>query len=129
MLLPEPPIWEQSWFFDIIKQIAAVLVVLLLVLGVLRPAMRGLVARHESDIKALSAATGEAEVRYDESGNPIPVTTAAAETDIKALEKEDLLLLDAPQSYEKRLEYVKKLVDEDPRLVAQAVRTWVVANG
>ena len=126
-LLPEPPIWEQSWFFDIIKQVVAVLVVLLLVLGVLRPVMRGLVAREKSEIKALSATTGE--VRYDESGNAIPVTTAAAETDIKALEKEDLLLLDAPQSYEKRLEYVKKLVDEDPRLVAQAVKTWVVANG
>jgi flagellar M-ring protein FliF len=129
-VLPEPPLWEQSWFIDLIKQVVAVVVVLLLVMGVIRPVMRGLVVREESEAREKNAATAaSAEVRYDENGNVVALTAGGEETNIEALEKEDLLLLDAPQSYEKRLEYVKKLVDEDAKLVAQAVKMWVVANG
>jgi flagellar M-ring protein FliF len=39
------------------------------------------------------------------------------------------LLLEAPQSYEKRLEYVQKLIDEDPKLVAQVIKTWLKEDG
>ncbi len=125
---PEPPIWKQSWFFDLLKQVVAVLVVLLLVIGVLRPVMRSLVARPEEEQEGDAAAVDGEELRYDENGNPIPALGNDQEVDIKSLETEDLLL-DAPQSYERRLEYVKKLVDEDPKLVAQVVKTWVTVNG
>jgi flagellar M-ring protein FliF len=38
---------------------------------------------------------------------------------------EDLLLLEAPQSYEKRLEYVQKLIDEDSKLVSEILKGWL----
>ena len=127
--LPDLPVWEQPWFMDAVKQLAGVLVVLFLVFGVLRPTMRGLV-RHEEAEKTAQAAGNDAEVSYDENGVPVAVPAGATgDVDYKSMETEDLLLLEAPQSYEKRLEYVQKLVDDDPKLVAQVVKTWVVDNG
>jgi flagellar M-ring protein FliF len=122
-VLPEIPMWEQGWFIDLMKQVGAVLVVLLLIFAVLRPAFRGLVGREQQDQKAL-AESGS--IKYDEKGVPIATPAGSADqANIQGLDTEDLLLLEAPQSYEKRLEYVQKLVDEEPKLVAQVIKTWV----
>ncbi len=134
--LPEIPLWEQSWFLDVAKQAAAVLVVLFLIFGVLRPMIRGLVARDE-EVKALIDAHAEADatggtVRFDENGKPvaIPVGNEDGEGSELSLSAgvEDLLLLEAPQSYEKRLEYIQKLIDEDPKLVAEILKGWLKSD-
>jgi len=131
--LPDIPLWEQGWFLDAAKQLTAVLVVLFIIFGVLRPTMRGLVARDE-EVKALIDAHEEADamggtVRFDKDGKPIavPINEEDGENGEKSLSAgvEDLLLLDAPQSYEKRLEYVQKLIDEDPALVAEILKGWL----
>jgi flagellar M-ring protein FliF len=135
--LPEIPIWEQGWFLDLMKQVSAVLAVLFLLLGVLRPTMRSLVGADVAEKKAVAFAEAEAQaaamggsVNYNEDGVPVAVpadkkkVSTALPTDV-----EDLLLLDAPQSYEKRLEYVQRLVDEDPKLVAQVIKAWVKKDG
>ncbi|MFI3138394.1 MAG: flagellar basal-body MS-ring/collar protein FliF [Methylococcaceae bacterium] len=129
--LPSAPLWEQAWFLDLMKQIAAALVVLFIVFGVLRPTMRGLVGRSEEELKAAAAAEAALKgvvVQYDEQGNPIalPAGVAGAEGQLALPSTvEDLLLLEAPQSYEKRLEYVRKLVDDDAKLVAQVIKLWI----
>ncbi len=126
--LPEIPLWEQGWFIDLMKQLAAVVVVLLLIFAVLRPAMRTLIGKDPEELKALE--NDNDSVQYDENG--VPIATPAEDgdgDDIQSMETEDLLLLEAPQSYEKRLEYVRKLVDEDPKLVATVIKTWVTQNG
>ena len=141
--LLEEPIWQQTWFMDAMKQLAAAMVVLFIVFGVLRPTMRGLIARSEEEQKAIALREAQAEaaaiggiVKYDENGNPIavPVTDGEAGGAVDGLsedqlalshETEDLLLLEAPQSYEKRLEYIRKLVDDDPKLVAQVIKIWI----
>ena len=128
--LPETPLWEQEWVISAAKQLVALLVVLFLVFGVLRPTMRGLVGR-DDDVKALMDAHAEAEasggtVRLDKDGKPVAVP-AESEGGGSELSKgaEDLLLLEAPQSYEKRLEYIQKLIDEDPQIVAQIITGWL----
>jgi len=133
--LPEVPLWEQDWVISIAKQLLAVLVVLFLVFGVLRPTMRGLVGRDE-DVKALMDAHAEADasggtVRLDKDGKPIavPVEGGGEENSDISQGAEDLLLLEAPQSYEKRLEYIQKLIDEDSQLVAQIITEWLKPNG
>lgn len=135
--LPAIPLWEQGWFLDVAKQLAAVLVVLFLIFGVLRPTMRGLVARDE-EVKALLDAHAEADamggtVRLDKDGNPIavPVSEDANEggaDPVLSGSVEDLLLLDSPQSYEKRLEYIQKIIDEDPQLVSQILKGWLKSD-
>ncbi len=125
--LPEIPMWEQGWFIDLMKQVGAVLVVLLLIFAVLRPAFKGLIGREIQDQKALA---GNGPIKYDENGVPIATLAGTGnQANIQGMETEDLLLLEAPQSYEKRLEYVQKLVDEEPKLVAQVIKSWVTDNG
>lgn len=131
--LPAIPLWEQDWILDIAKQLVAVLVVIFIIFGVLRPTMQGLVARDE-EIKALLDAHTEADaiggtVRLDENGNPIaiPIDSNLTGSGVSA-GVEDLLLLDAPQSYEKRLEYIQKLIDEDSQLVSQILTGWIQSD-
>jgi len=130
--LPDVPLWEQDWFISLVKQLTAVSVVLFLIFAVLRPTMRGLIARDE-EVKALLEAHAAAEemggvVRFDENGNPIAVPLTEEDEEIEggiSSGVEDLLLLDAPQSYEKRLDYVRQLIDEDPALVAEVLKSWI----
>lgn len=114
--LPSEPIWDQPWFASALKQLGAVLVVLLLIMGVLRPALKSLITKEEQlkaleEARAIAEATGGV-VRFDEEGRPVavPVEVDQETGEIHALPSamEDLLLLEAPQSYEKRLEYVQK---------------------
>ena len=131
--LPDLPIWKQSWFLDLMKQVTAVLVVLFLLVGVLRPTMKRLGGRTEEEIKAALLAETEAKaaatggkVSYDENGVPIavPATPEMVNFGLPS-DAADMLLLDMPQSYEHRLEYVKRLVDDDPKIVAQVIKTWI----
>lgn len=126
--LPAAPVWEQVWFMDLLKQVAAALVVLFLVFGVLRPTMRGLVGRSEEAKKAELEAANAAIPQFDENGNPIASPLGNEENSAPPglpNSSEDLLLLESPQTYEKRLEYVRKLADEDPQLVAQVLKIWL----
>lgn len=135
--LPEIPVWEQGWFLDAMKQVAAVLAVLFLFFGVLRPTMRSLAGRDMEEKKALALAEAEKKaaamggtVRFDERGLPIAVPAGQQTVNFKMPEQmEDLLLLDVPQSYEHRLEYVKRLVDDDSKVVAQVIKSWVKKDG
>lgn len=131
--LPEVPIWEQEWAIDAAKQAAAILVVLFIIFGVIRPTMRGLVARDE-EVKALLDVHAKADamggtVRMDKDGNPVavPVDEGGEGAEIPEI-PDDLLLLEAPQSYEKRLEYIQKLIDEDPLHVSQILTEWLKSD-
>lgn len=124
--LPELPIWEQAWVRSLIKQLSAALVVLILIFAVIRPVMRGLVAREqvteggqaEDSVRQLSASSdGEAGAGE------------LADDRVSLTGEEDPLLLEAPQSYEKRLEFAQKMVDDDPKRVAQVLKNWVAADG
>jgi flagellar M-ring protein FliF len=138
--LPEIPVWEQGWFLDLMKQVAAVLAVLLLLFGVLRPTMRRLAGseREEKQAEALAdeqateeqarieAMGGVISYDYDQDGLPVatPALPQQGQADLPT-HMEDLLLIDMPHSYEKRLEYLQRVVDNDPKLVAQVIKRWV----
>lgn len=138
--LPEIPVWEQGWFLDLMKQVAAVLAVLLLLFGVLRPTMRRLTGADEEEKKAAALAEAQTleeqakiaemggEVSYTYSKESVPIATPALQQPTDAdlpTHMEDLLLIDVPHGYEKRLEYLQRVVDNDPKLVAQVIRRWI----
>jgi flagellar M-ring protein FliF len=137
--LPAIPVWEQGWFLDLMKQVAAVLAVLFLFFGVLRPTMRSLVGRDIEEKKALALAEAQEKavaiggsVRFNEQGAPVAVATGQQSVSFSMpneMEMQDLLLLDVPQSYEHRLEYVKRLVDDDSKIVAQVIKSWIKKDG
>lgn len=130
--------WERPWFMDVLKVLAAIAIIMLLVFKVLRPLFATLVGRDEQEekLRALENAQKAAEemggvVRFDDLGKPVAVRVDTETGEVQALTAgvEDLLLLEAPQSYEKRLEYVQKLIDEDPKLVSQVIKNWLNDNG
>jgi flagellar M-ring protein FliF len=131
--LPEAPFWEKSGFPDLMKQIIAVLTVFFLLFGVLRPVMRGLVKREEekkienqADAEKMNAISNEASDSAEDK--PVPVAVPAEQnTASEALSSDikEFSLLSAPQSYEKHLEYVQRLVDENPKLVVQTIKAWI----
>jgi len=135
--LPAIPVWEQGWFLDLMKQVTAVFAVLFLLFGVLRPTMRSLVGRDIEEKKALAlteaqekAVAAGGSVRFDEQGVPIAVLAGQQNGGFSMpTEIQDMLLLDVPQSYEHRLEYVKRLVDDDSKVVAQVIKSWVKKDG
>ncbi len=112
LALPAPPIWEQGWIWDVGRQLMGVAMVLFLVFGVLRPAMRRLTA-HEVKAQRLAAvpAVDGGEVPEDQlsltNGRPSGAR-----------------LTDQSQRRE-RVGALHALVEEDPKRVAQVVRNWV----
>jgi flagellar M-ring protein FliF len=117
--LPELPIWEQSWFWGVVKQALGGLVVLFLIFGVLRPTLRSLMKPVE--VRAITDADNEG---VDGSQKALPHGTGGNASPEDGGE-EDLLMLDSPSGYEKRVDFAQKMVDDDPKRVAQVVKTWV----
>lgn len=120
--------WEEPWFWSLLKYAGAALVVILLVFGVLRPLVTGLMGPTAKELADQAAAAtegggAEGEVRelQPESGG----RGGAAERLALGSPGEDLLLLDSPQSYEKRLNFAQKVIDKDPKRVAQVMKTWM----
>ena len=128
---PEAQPWEQPWFWSLAKQVGAGIVILLLVFGVLRPMIKGLIGRDEAERAATSAAAS-ASVAVGEGKEATFVgASGGGEGGGTALtdEGDELLLLDAPQSYEKRLEFAQRAIDQDPKRVAQVLKNWMNEHG
>jgi len=124
---PELPIWQQTWFLDLAKQVLAIFAILMAILLIVRPVIKALKYKEvtEEEHKKLP--------QLDENGNPIPGSELEAvpagkenvdgeeggETD----EENQQRLQDG--EHDKMLEAIKKLVQDDPKLVAQVIKNWV----
>ncbi|MBS3805095.1 MAG: flagellar M-ring protein FliF [Oleiphilaceae bacterium] len=110
----DPAFWEQPWFWDLMKQVLAGLVVLVLVVGLLRPTLKNLAGGARRD-RSLGDGDG-----YDD-------LDGLGSDDIKQAmtESDELLLPGATDSYDKHLNALKGLIAEDPARVAQVMRQWV----
>jgi len=132
--LPAIGFWKQGWFLDLMKQVAAVLALAFLLFGVLRPTMRHLSGRDLEEKKAgADALTAEQAkigaaadgVSYDKDGLPVATPVLRPKAPELPTTMEDLLLIDTPPDYERRLEYLQRIVDNDPKLIAQVVKRWI----
>ncbi|MFK7855411.1 MAG: flagellar basal-body MS-ring/collar protein FliF [Granulosicoccus sp.] len=123
-LLPiEPlPIWQQSWVWNMVRQVLVGLAVLLLVMLVLRPAVKRLMPAKEEALSADSA-----ELILDEDGNPID----AGENGEGLIDEEedDPLSIDPPAAlYGDILNVARTLAADDPKRVAKVVKDWVTED-
>ena len=115
-VIPEIPFYQQPWFFPALKQAGAILLVLVLVFAVLRPALRSL-SSNSQQLRAIEerirlekqmAEQARRELELTESGDGVPVGLPSAK-----------------REYDKKLSAVNALVDSDAERVAQVVRKWV----
>lgn len=118
-------IWQQPWFASLVKQVLVGLAILLVALGVLRPLLRqtllpALPAGIQPGQDGALALAGEGASALAQLGyaqpNGLPAPVAAAPL---ALPGNDL---------EQRMSAVRNAAAEDPRLVAQVVKSWVTPH-
>lgn len=132
--LPEPPIWEQVWFWDLVKQAGGALLVLLLVLGVLRPTLKRLTSTPGTELAVAGAAAGAEGAAgatvtgpLGPDGQPLD---AQAEGEQPGLSGDaQPIKLPGGGQYENIMEAARDLVDEDPKRVAQLVKSWIAEDG
>ncbi|MGD9601972.1 MAG: flagellar basal-body MS-ring/collar protein FliF [Gammaproteobacteria bacterium] len=126
--MPEPPLWEQPWVWNVAKQAAGALFVLFLVFGVLKPTIRSMLAK-PALTGTLAAAAG---ALPGPDGQPA-LAGAAAETlalpgaagaagGTAARGEIPLLASGAPHE---NIEQVRNIVVQDPRVAAQVIKGWV----
>lgn len=111
-----PSFWEQPWFWDLMKQVLAGLVILVLVLGLLRPTLKSLSGGGQRERGGASGDGGYGELDSIEGGDELREAMSA---------QDDLLLPGATDSYDRQLNALKGLIAEDPARVAQVMRQWV----
>ena len=116
--LPEAPLWEQGWFLDIVKQIGGLLLVLMLIFLVLKPTLKRLTAT-PAELGA-GATAGDGETARVEG----PLGPGAGDQPMLGADGTPVQLPGGGQ-YENIMDAARQLVDEDPKRVAQLVKTWV----
>lgn len=116
--LPPTPLWEESWFLDLVKQVGGLLLVVLLIFFVLRPAIRRLTA---TPAEQAAAAGGAARVE-----GPLGAHGGAGGDESLLLGSDgEPVRLPGGGRYENIMDAARQLVDEDPKRVAQLVKTWM----
>jgi flagellar M-ring protein FliF len=108
--LESPKIWESPLFLDIAKILGGLVVLLVLVLSVIRPLVRNLIApaAQQMQVQVLPRpATGE----------PAPNTPALPSA-----------AQQAAVTHEQQVTAARTLVNQDPKRVAQVVRGWVAKD-
>jgi flagellar M-ring protein FliF len=113
--LPELAIWEQPWVWDVAKQTGGAILVLILIFFVLRPTLKKLTA--PPVMHQLSAAQGAG------AGAEGAATAGSLDS------ADDTMRLPGPEKYENTLESARQMVQDDPKRVAQVVRSWVAEDG
>lgn len=110
--LPEKPIWEQAWVWNLAKQIGGALVVLFLIFGVIRPAFRDM-----SKVPPQARSEGD---------GMTPQQALSSDSGVSS--EEIAKLTKGSDQMEEQLTNVRSLVQQDPALVAQVVKNWTAGD-
>lgn len=112
--------WQEAWFADIVKQVLAVVALLALLFGVLRPILKNISAtgKKELEFKNMLNADANAQLGGRDYGMGNVTLSGGPEA-----------LLPGPHDrYDQQINAVKSMVSEDPRRVAQVIKRWVSSS-
>lgn len=114
------PIWQESWFWDLVKQLLAGLAVLIIIFGVIRPMLRDLTSKEEAYLEYPEDVPEEEEVleNVDEISKALEqmneeVEHTAAESEAESEAEHELL------------EKVRAIVAADPKVAAHVIKQWM----
>jgi flagellar M-ring protein FliF len=102
--LESVPFWEKAWVQDLAKLLGGIVVVLLIIFSVLKPLTKGLLTQAKQP--PMLAGGGGAVVNVGGGGGEVPGL-----------------------AYEQQVAQARGLVSQDPKRVAQVVKTWVSTDG
>lgn len=107
--LPATPVWQEPWVWDAAKQILGGMLVLFIVFGMLRPALKNIMPK---DLMLPQSALAD--------GGQL-----ASEQKQVSQQMKEMKALEIAPEYDKSIHNVKEMVTADPKLAAQVVRNWV----
>jgi flagellar M-ring protein FliF len=120
--LPELPIWQQPWVFNVAKQALGGIFVLFLVFGVLRPMLTNLATQGKNNIATQAALPAGEYVPASEAGD-----------DRVTLSNQNAATATLPggsqANGQQLMDIASGIVTEDPKRAAQVLNTWVEADG
>ncbi|NNM68534.1 MAG: flagellar M-ring protein FliF [Gallionella sp.] len=115
-ITPEVPLWKQPDTVDLAKNLVKYLliavVMLFVVFGIIKPALKPLFSRPSEPVNA-APASGEAGVPIGGAPAAQYAMNAAAPT---------------VQAYEQGLQAARQIVQQDPKIVASVIKEWVNGN-
>lgn len=116
------PIWQQPMVQNVIRHAFGLLAIVVLIFAALRPALKVLLAPSpraalQQQAGGMFAQAGGAEALPRGSGRAL------------AVEEEDEPPLDTKGPYEKKLATARTAVAQDPKRVAQVVKSWLAEDG
>lgn len=121
---PEPGFWQEPWFASAVRQGLTGLAVLLVVLLVLRPAIRQLLKAQPVMVAGADGMLSEAQAAglagLPAPGQPLALPQGGAMMALPPGVAAGML--------ENKMNQVRGAVADDPRRVAQVVKSWVTEN-
>ena len=122
--LPEIPIWKQDWVFNVLKQVLGGAFALFILFGVIRPAVKSLIAKPlHLTVEGAGTSPGAVAVLADGSVAPGRALGAAALPAGQQAADGAAQLPHLPAMNE--IEQVKQFVSQDPKVAAQVIKGWV----
>jgi len=121
--LEQAPVWQESWFWDLVKQVLAGLAVMIIIFGVIRPMLRDLSKKEES-ILAYPEDVPEEEEQL-ENVDEISAALEKMNEDVEQTAAEAV----ADSSDERELlEKVRTMVAADPKMAAHIMKQWMTGE-
>lgn len=123
--LPEVEIqlWEQPWFFTSVKQAGASLIVLFLIFGVLRPAMKSVVGGAAVASKAAPRLAVAGPAPSMDVGDDTVAVSAPAQAQAQA--QLEAPTPPPPSAYDQNLNRAQSLVSQEPQRAARMIQNWL----
>lgn len=116
---PEP-FYSEPWFWEIIKYFGTGIFLLVLALGVIRPVVRNLMSKGESEIQESIEDTALANLDVDEE--------LIADDKVTLSAVDEYHLPGPSESYERQLDALRGLIAEDPGRVALVLKRWIMSD-
>ncbi len=111
-----PGFWQEAWFAQLMRQGLTGLGVLLLVLLVLRPAIKNLLVSNNVTSKVGNAEEGGIGVNGEYIGQHQPSVASLGHSSAP---------LQLGHDFDQKVSFVRTVTAEDPKRVAQVVKNWV----
>ncbi|MBN2864671.1 MAG: flagellar M-ring protein FliF [Thiotrichales bacterium] len=114
------PVWQESWFWDLVKQLLAGLAVLIIIFGVIRPMLRDLSKKEESILDYPEHVAEE-----EEQLENVDEISAALEKMNEEVEQTAAEAVADSNEERELLEKVRTMVAADPKMAAHIVKQWM----
>ncbi|MFM2407915.1 MAG: hypothetical protein RL358_657 [Pseudomonadota bacterium] len=122
------PWWKQADMLDLAKMLAKylliALVLLIVIFGIIKPALRPLIAPPEDKSEADKEHAGELIEHHNPDGSIDFTVGGGNEESVADSEAEAA----APPPYEQGLKAAQQIAQDDPRIVASVLKDWVNGN-